>query len=87
MKKDMDQIEKMLQIIHKMQESTKDNPAIQSEIRKALQSMSEKIKDTHLSLTESMIKDIKVDSSLTDTQKDEMIKTLNEDKAKVMGLF
>ena len=87
MKNDINQVEKMIQIIRKIQESTKDSPVIQSEIRKIIQSMGEKMKDTHLTLTESMIKVIETDSSLADTQKKEMIKTLNEEKVKVMGLF
>jgi hypothetical protein len=77
---------KMLEIIHKLQESTADSPKIQSEIRKTLDGIREKIMESHAILHERCISDIESDSSMTEEEKQKSRQILNIEKAKFMGL-
>lgn len=84
---ELDYIGKMLDTIHKMQESTKEIPVVQSEIKNTLKNMGSKMQEAHLALTDACIKDIRSDQNLQEEEKEKLIRKLNEDKAIVMGLF
>ena len=84
---ELDYIGKMLDTIHKMQESTKEIPVVQSEIKNTLKNMGSKMQEAHLALTDASIKDIRSDQNLQEEEKEKLIRKLNEDKAIVMGLF
>jgi hypothetical protein len=77
---------KMLEIIHKLQESTTGSPEIQSEIRKALDGIRDKIMESHAILHQKCISDIESDPSLTEEEKHKYRQILNVEKAKIMGL-
>lgn len=81
--KDFDHISRMLDTIRKIQESTTDNPKIQGEVKETIMALTTQFKTTHEALLKSTIEQIKADKTLSEENKNELLKKLEEQTAQM----
>ncbi|MCD8102974.1 MAG: hypothetical protein LUE26_10480 [Alistipes sp.] len=74
-----EETKKMLEKLHKQPVQPGENSFLQKE--------KDSITECHLAQTKSEIEDINADPKLSEKEKEEYIKKLNEEKAKVSGLI
>ncbi|MCD8172954.1 MAG: hypothetical protein LUD76_05760 [Alistipes sp.] len=79
-----EETKKMLEKLHELQESAKENQPGENSF---LQKEKDSITECHLAQTKSEIEDIDADPKLSEKEKEEYIKELNEEKAKISGLI
>ncbi len=74
---------KMLEKLHELQESVENQPGDNS----FLPEIKDSVIESHLAQTKCGIEDISAEPKLSEKEKEEYIKKLNEEKAKVSGLI